>query len=140
MNRSIKYSRIDKGNEFINKKFQDLLKKNNIYWFSNNSNLKASIVERFNRTLKTKMLRYLTEMGHKRWKDVINYLVYNYNNSYHRSIKMTPVEGSIKENESTVYKNLHGESEMFKKSNKFNVGDKVRISKWKETFEKGLFP
>jgi hypothetical protein len=79
-------------------------------------------------------------MRHKRWIDVIYDLVHNYNNSYHRSIKMTPVEGSTKENESTVYKNLYGGSEMFKKSNKFKVGDKVRISKWKGTFEKGYLP
>jgi transposase InsO family protein len=130
----------DKGKEFINKKFQELLKKNNIHWFSTNSDLKASIVERFNRTLKTKMWRYLTEIGHKRWIDVISDLVYNYNNSYHRSIKMTPVEGSKKENESIVYKNLYGKSEMSKKSDKFKVGDKVRISKWKGTFEKGYLP
>jgi hypothetical protein len=72
-------------------------------------------------------------MGHKRWIDVINDLVYN--NSYHRSIKMTPVESSTKENESTVYKNLYGKSDMFKKSNKFKVGDKVRIIYSVQTFE-----
>jgi hypothetical protein len=53
---------------------------------------------------------------------------------------MTPVESSKKENESIVYKNLYRESEMVKKSNKFKVGDKVRISKWKGTFEKGYLP
>ena len=86
------------------------------------------------------MWKYFTEMGHKRWIDVVNDLVYNYNNSYHRSIKMKPVEASKKENESIVYKNLYGKSEMSKKSNKFKVGDKVRISKWKGTFEKGYLP
>jgi hypothetical protein len=129
-----------KGKEFINKKFQDLLKKNNIHWFSTNSNMKASIVERFDRTLKTKMWRYFTEIGHKRWIDVISDLVYNYNNTYHRSIKMAHGEGSKKENESIVYRNLYGQSEMYKKNNKFKVGDKVRISKWKGTFEKGYLP
>jgi hypothetical protein len=53
---------------------------------------------------------------------------------------MTPIEGSKKENESVVYKNLYEESEMFKKSNKFKVGDKVRISKYKGTFDKGYLP
>ncbi len=48
---------------------------------------------------------------------------------------MTPVESSTKENESTVYKNLYGKSDMFKKSNKFKVGDKVRIIYSVQTFE-----
>jgi transposase InsO family protein len=130
----------DKGKEFINKKFQELLKRNNIHWFSTNSDLKASIVERFNRTLKTKMWKYFTQIGTRKWIDIVDDLVYNYNNSYHRSIKMTPVEGSKKENESIVYKNLYRESKLSKKSNKFKVGDKVRISKWKGTFEKGYLP
>jgi hypothetical protein len=102
----------DKNKEFINKLFQDPLKKYNIHWFSTNSDLKASIVERFNRTLKTKMWRYLTQMEHKRWIDFINDQC-NFNNSYHRSTKMNPVEGSTKDNESTVYKILYGGSEMF---------------------------
>ncbi len=53
----------DKGKEFINKKFQDLLKKNNIHWFLTNSDVKASIGERFKRIFKTKMWRYFTEIG-----------------------------------------------------------------------------
>ncbi len=43
----------DKGKEFINKKFQSFSKEHNVEWFSTDSELKASIVERFNRTLKT---------------------------------------------------------------------------------------
>jgi transposase InsO family protein len=50
----------NKGKEFINKKFQSFLKDNNITWFSTNSEFKASIVERFNRTLKTKLWKYFS--------------------------------------------------------------------------------
>jgi len=130
----------DKGKEFINYKLQNLLQKNNIKWFSSNSDLKASIVERFNRTLKSKMWKYFTEKGNKIWIDVIDDLVYNYNNSYHRSIKMTPIEASKKGNEGIVDKNLYKNESDFKLKSKYKVDDKVRISKWKSTFDKGYLP
>ena len=121
----------DKGKEFINNKFQKFLKSKNIIWFSTNSDVKASIVERFNRTLKTKMWKYFTQVGNKKWVNIVDDLVYNYNNTYHRSIKMKPIEASIKKNESIVYKNLYGNESDIKTKTKFNVGDKVRISKCK---------
>ena len=50
----------DKGTEFLNRNFQSFLKENNIHFFTTNSELKASVVERFNRTLKTRMWKYFT--------------------------------------------------------------------------------
>ena len=130
----------DKGKEFINNKFQKFLKSKNIIWFSTNSEFKASIVERFNRTLKTKMWKYFTQVGTRKWINIIDDLLYNYNNSFHRSIKMKPIEASIKKNESIVYKNLYGNESDIKNKTKFNIGDKVRISKYKGTFDKGYLP
>jgi hypothetical protein len=86
------------------------------------------------------MWKYFTQVGNKKWINIVDDLVYNYNNTYHRSIKMSPVEASRIENETKVYKNLYKDSGMVKKSNKFNVGDKVRISKYKGTFDKGYLP
>jgi hypothetical protein len=60
----------DHSKEFENNKFQDFLKRNDFEWFATHSQFKASISERFNRTLKTKMWKYFTEMGNKRWIDV----------------------------------------------------------------------
>ena len=130
----------DKGKEFINKKFQSFLKEHNVKWFSTDSEFKASIVERFNRTLKTKMWKYFTQVGTRKWIDIVDDLVYNYNHTYHTSIKMTPIEGSEKENETQVYKNLYAKEVKTNKVNKFKVGDKVRISKYKSVFEKGYLP
>ena len=124
----------------INNKFQKFLKSKNIFWFSTNSEFKASIVERFNRTLKTKMWKYFTQVGNKKWINIVDDLVYNYNNTYHRSIKMTPIEGSKKENETKVFKNLYPEQDKTNLVNRFKVGDKVRISKYKGTFDKGYLP
>ena len=58
--RSPENLQIDKGTEFPNRNFQSLLKENSIHFFTTNSELKASVVERFNRTLKTRMWKYFT--------------------------------------------------------------------------------
>jgi hypothetical protein len=130
----------DKGKEFKNKKFQSFLKEYKVIWFSTDSEFKASIVERFNRTLKTKMWKYFTQVGTRKWINIVDDLVYNYNRTYHTSIKMTPIEGSKKENETLIYKNLYAKEVKTNKVNKFKVGDKVRISKYKSVFEKGYLP
>jgi len=53
---------------------------------------------------------------------------------------MTPIEGSEKENETQVYKNLYANEVKTNKVNKFKIGDKVRISKYKGVFDKGYLP
>ena len=47
----------DKGSEFLNSKVQRLLKEENIEFFTTNSEMKAIIVERYNRSLKMKMYK-----------------------------------------------------------------------------------
>ena len=65
-------------------------------------------------------------------------LVEDYNNTVHSSIKMTPIEASKKKNELTVRKNLYPDHlKIHDLRPKFSVGDRVRISKKKKTFEKG---
>ena len=88
--RKPKLLQTDHGSEFIGKKTQALFQENDIKWFETYNTVKAQIVERFNRTLKDRMYKYFTANDTKRWVDVLPDLVYNYNNSYHRSIKMTP--------------------------------------------------
>ena len=119
----------DKGLEFINKSTQNLFKRKGIHWFATENETKAQVVERFNRTLKSKMYKYFTAKGTKTWIDIIDELVYNYNNSYHRSIKMTPVEGSLKKNSKIVYNNLFPKLQSKPVKSKFSMGDRVRISK-----------
>ena len=64
-------------------------------------------------------------------------LVKTYNNTKHSTIKMTPVEASKPENEVVVYNNLTKLPKTKVVKQKFVVGDKVRISKIKKTFDKG---
>ena len=130
----------DKGLEFINKSTQNLFKRKNIHWFATENETKAQVVERFNRTLKSKMFKYFTANNTKTWIDIIDDLVYNYNNSYHRSIKMSPSEGSLKKNSKVVYNNLFPKTDKVSMKPKFSVGDRVRISKKRKDFTKGYLP
>ncbi|GBO36397.1 Putative uncharacterized transposon-derived protein F54H12.3 [Araneus ventricosus] len=125
----------DQGTEFENSIFQKFLKENNVKYFTTCNATKASIVERFNRTLKTKMWKYFTSQNTYTYLNVLQKLIQSYNNTYHSSIKRRPIEVKS-ENERGVWSTLYG-----KKSPTstcvLNVGDIVRISKKKLTFEKG---
>ena len=85
----------DKGTEFLNRNFQSLLKENSIHFFTTNSELKASVVERFNHTLKTRMWKYFTEKNNRVYIDILQDIVHGYNNSYHRSIGRAPASVSL---------------------------------------------
>ena len=69
------------------------------------------------------------------WIKDLNKLVKEYNNSYHRSIKLSPLNASKKSNENIVRKNYN--FEITNKKSKFSIDDKVRVSLLKNTFEKG---
>jgi len=74
----------DKGKEFLNAAFQSMLQSHGIHFYtSENDEIKASVVERFNRTLKTKMYRYFTHANTRRYVDVLDDLLHSYNNTYH---------------------------------------------------------
>ena len=84
------------------------------------------------------MWKYFTANSTNVYTNALPDLVREYNNIRHSSIKMTPVQVSKKEKELTVWKNLYSEHlEIHDINPKFSVGDKVRISKKKKTFEKG---
>jgi hypothetical protein len=129
----------DKGTEFLNASFQKLLTERNIrHYTSENDDIKASVVERFNRTLKGVMWRYLTHTSSGRYIDVLPQLVSSYNNTYHRSIKMTPSEVT-NQNESEVRKRLYPPQNTTVKW-RYKVGQSVRMKQSKRTFKKGYEP
>ncbi|XP_057339456.1 uncharacterized protein LOC130676962 [Microplitis mediator] len=111
---------VDQGKEFYNKEFQELMKRKNINMYSIFSNLKASICERFNRTLKNNMWRQFTK---------------------HRTIQLEPIDVTAK-NEKQIFEKIYKplQDQRQARKNKFKVGDKVRISKYKHVFEKGYTP
>ena len=126
----------DAGKEFLNKSFKELLNKQDISLYTVASELKASVVERFNRTFKEKMWRNFTARGKYIYHDVIDKIVNVYNNSYHRTIKMRPVDVDEK-NEPEIYERVFSNKDQHSTKFKFNINDKVRISKYKSIFSKG---
>ena len=81
------------------------------------------------------MYKKFTENNNTIFYNILDELVNNYNNKYHSTIKMSPIEGSKKINENKI-KNIYN-FEITKKQSKFKIGDKVRISLEKNIFEKG---
>ena len=115
-----------------------LLKKYKIQlWISNNEDVKAAIVERFNRTLKTRMYKYFTANNTRRYVDVLQDLVDGYNNTIHSSIKMAPSRVRVSDQvelRQLLYKND------LPKEYKYELNSQVRISKARRTFKKGYLP
>ncbi len=126
----------DRGLEFLCSSFQTLLKQHNIHFYtSHNEDLKATVVERFNRTIKERIYRYFTYKNTRRYIDVLQDLMHAYNNSYHRSIGMSPSEVNTT-NENIVRAHLYPpKSQTY--TWKFNVGDSVRVSVIRRVFKKG---
>uniref|UniRef100_A0A1Y1N5I8 Integrase catalytic domain-containing protein n=1 Tax=Photinus pyralis TaxID=7054 RepID=A0A1Y1N5I8_PHOPY len=127
----------DKGKEFVAASVQQFFKKYNInYYVTHNPDVKACIIERLNRTLKTKMHRYFTYKNTFKYVDVLQDLVSAYNKSYHSSIKMAPDDVN-EENILKVWQNLYAKG--FGKETRpiYKVGQHVRITRTKYHFEKG---
>ena len=95
----------DKGTEFVNATVQQYLKCQGVsFHTTHNPDIKGAIVERFNRTLKTKIYKYFTKYNTYRYLDVINRLLATYN-SVHSTIGMP----SSKVNPSNIYSMAQGE-------------------------------
>lgn len=130
----------DLGSEFYNKYFKELINKYSINHYSTYSSLKASVVERFNRTLKNLMWKKFTINGSYNWKDMLQQLIKTYNNKRHSTIKIKPCEVN-KNNEQHILQNIYKyKKSLSTKGAKFDVDDYVRISKYKSEFSKGYTP
>lgn len=131
---------VDQGKEFYNNEFKALLQRYHIQLYSTFSNLKASICERFNRTLKTTMWKKFSLRGTYKWIDILPDLISNYNDNKHRTIQMKPKDVTA-ENEKEILHKIYGKYQVNRtRKIKFKIGDKVRISKYKHVFEKGYTP
>lgn len=85
----------DKGKEFYNSQFENLMQTYNIKLYSTYSNLKASIFERFNRTLKNMMWPEFSLPGNYKWLNLLPTLISKYNNKIHRTIGMKPKDVTV---------------------------------------------
>ena len=140
------YLQTDQGVEFFNPHMKELSKKYNFKHFASYSDHKSALVERFNRTLKTYMYRYFTYKQTYRYMEVLPSLVDGYNRRIHSAHGLAPISVTQK-NEHEVFQILYPQlsSKQHKKAKNderkgLNVGDYVRINKYKNIFEKGYLP
>ena len=130
----------DKGTEFYNADFKKLMKNKGINLYSSHSELKASVVERFNRTLKGLMWKEMSFKGSRKWVNMIPELLEKYNNRVHRSIGMKPSDVT-KRHEKLILNRLNKVAEKSKNIKpRFKLGDRVRITKQRNLMTKGYLP
>ena len=109
------------------------LEKNIIEMYSMHNVGKSVVAERFIRTLKNKIYKYMTSVSKNAYIDKLADIVNKYNNTYHSTIKMKPVR--VKSN---TY--IGSGKETNDKNAKFKIGDNVRISKYKNVLAKAYTP
>ncbi len=127
----------DRGTEFYNQVVKQLLSKHNIELYSTDNEEKCSVVERWNRTIKTQLWKYFTANGTHKYLDILQPLIDKYNATKHRSIGFTPTDARLPENHQQVFKNLyHKKVKPNQRTPKFKVGDQVRLAVQKDKFEK----
>ena len=124
---------VDQGSEFYNNDFKKCLLNNNIIMYSIYNEGKSVVVERFIRTLKNKLYKHMTATGKNVYYDVLEDVVNKYNNTKHNTLKMKPK--NVKDGNKTIYIDENN-----KKDSRFKIGERVRISKFKNIFAKGYTP
>ena len=105
------------------------LEKNDIENGSTHNKEKSLVGERLIRTLKNKTYKHMTSISKNMCTDILDVMVNEYNNTYHRTIKVKPTDGKDNTYSNTYDKDL-----------KFQVSDHVRISRYKNIFAKGYTP
>lgn len=145
--------RTDRGGEFLNKTLSELFKKEGVHHFVTTNELKANYVERSIKTIKRRIFKYFTKAQSYKYIDVLQDIVHSYNRTFHRSIRMSPIEVT-EDNEAEVWQMLYlpfkkpgGPKKGRKKKVytpkspfKFKIGDTVRISHLQGTFKREYNP
>ena len=83
---------VEQGSELCNKSFTDFLKINNLGMYSTFNEVKSVIAERFIRTLKNKIYKYMAAISKNVYYDALDDIVNKYNNTVHKTIKMKPID------------------------------------------------
>ena len=115
---------VDKCSECYKRSMKLFLQNNNIEMYSMHNERKSNVAERFIRTLKNKIYRYMTSISKNVYIDKLDEIGNKYNNSYHKTIKMEPADVNPR-----MYIDFNKENN--KESPKFKVGDNI-------TFQIGL--
>ena len=125
----------DQESAFFSKEMLKFFQDNNVKIYHTYSNLKAVIIERFNRSLRELMMKSFVKNNNTLWYNILPELIKTYNNRYHRTIKMKPINVD-KTNEKHI-KNTVYNYDVTNKKPKYKINDLVRISlKRRELFDK----
>ena len=109
-----------------------MVRKNDEEMYSTHNEGKSIVAERFIRTLKNKIYKYMTSVLKNVYINKLDDIVNKYNNTYHSTIKMKPVD--VKSN-----RYIDSNKEIDEKYPNFKI-DTVIISKFKNVFAKGYTP
>ena len=136
--------RTDQGTEYVNKNVKALLKKEGVNFFVTHNVVKASYAERAIKTIKSRLVRYMTHKQVHRWIDILPKVTQSYNQTYHRSIKRSPQ--SVKPTDSVELWKRQYDTIPLSDSNKrrgfvvgkfkYKVGDLVRVSFLRRPFQR----
>ena len=133
--RKPKYIWSDQESSFFSKEMLKFFEDNNVKIYYTYSNLKAVVIERFNRSLRELMMKAFVKNNNTVWYNILPKLIKTYNNRYHRTIKMKPIYVN-KLNEKHI-KNTVYNYNIINKKPKYKINDIVRISlKRRELFDK----
>ena len=125
----------DKEPAFLSKEMQQFFKDNNVKIYHTNSHLKAVVIERFNRSLRELMMKEFVKNNNTVWYNILPKLINIYNNRYHSTIKMKPIQVN-KNNEKYIKENIYTYNKT-SKNPKFKINNLVRISlKKRPVFDK----
>ena len=144
--RSPTHLQTDQGKEFMNADVESVLKGYGIYYYTTkDADIKCSLVERLNRTLRGRMFRYFTHKGSYDYIDVLPKLVTSYNNTVHSATKLTPNDAS-KASSKDLFRTLYGynsKRDMMLELSTVKllpVGTTVRIKFQENLMDKGYYP
>ena len=125
----------DQESAFFSKEILKFFEDHNIKIYYTNSNLKAVIIERFSRSLRELMMKKFVKSNNTVWYNILPELIKTYNNRYHHTIKMKPINVN-KSNEKHIKNTLYN-YEITNKKPKYKINDLVRISlKRRQLFDK----
>ena len=109
------------------------LQDHDIAMYSTHNEGKSVVAERFIRSIKNRIYKYMTFISKHVYIDKLDDIVDEYNNIYHRTIKMKPIDAK-----NNTYIKI--DKEVNDNDPKFKVSDHVRTSKYKSIFAKGYTP
>lgn len=141
-NLNFKHLQTDDGKEYYNKWFKKLMDDEAINHYSTKSEKKAAIIERFNRTLKGMMFKRFSLKGDYVWFNDLQLYLNKYNDTLHKTIGMKPNEVN-KNNIDIVLKRIKVNTKPKRDlipPKKFELNDRVRLSKYKGIFGKSYLP